>query len=88
MIFVENYVPISDKKWPKFDENLIKTDVITIAVQINGKTRGTIDIDKTLEQEMIFKKIRNDHKLERYLTNKKVIKEIYVPNRLVNFVIA
>ena len=88
MIFVENYVPISDKKWPKFDEHLIVTDVITIAVQINGKTRGTIDIDKTLEQEMIFKRIRNNDKFGKYLTNKKVIKEIYVPNRLVNFVIA
>ena len=37
---------------------------------------------------MIFKRIRNKDKFGKYLTNKKVIKEIYVPNRLVNFVIA
>ena len=88
MINKEDYIPISEKQWPKYDESFMVSDSITIAVQINGKTRGTIDIDKTLEQEMIFKRIRSDNKFGKYLTNKKVIKKIYVPNRLVNFVIA
>ena len=88
MIFVKDYIPISDKKWPKYDESLIVTDVITIAVQINGKTRGTIDIDIGLEKEMIFSKIIEDDKVGKYLNNKDIKKEIYVPNRLVNFVIA
>jgi len=86
-IFIDDYSPISDKKWPKFDDNLIVMDVITIAVQINGKTRGTIDIDVDLEKEMILHKIIEDDKFGKYFNNKDIKKEIYVPNRLVNFVI-
>ena len=60
---------------------------MTIAVQINGKTRGAIELDSSLSQQNIVKSILQNDGFKKYLNNLSVIKEIYVPNRLVNFVI-
>ena len=87
MIFVENYVTLADREWPKYDEKLIVSDSITIAVQINGKTRGTIEVDASSQKEDIFIMIIENDKFSKYLDNINIIKKIYVPNRLVNFVI-
>ena len=87
MIFKDDYCPISDKSWPNYDELLIVSDSMTIAVQINGKTRGTIEVESGLNKENIFRNIRENEKFIKYLENGKIIKKIYVPNRLVNFVI-
>jgi len=86
-IFKENYMPISEKIWPDYDESLIVSDSITIAVQINGKIRGTIDVDADSGKEDIISMIIDNDKFTKYLENMNIIKKIYIPNRLVNFVI-
>jgi len=86
-MFQDNYTPLSDKEWPKYDESLIVSDSNTIAVQINGKTRGAIDVNVNSQKEHIIKKIKESDKFIKYLENANIKKEIYVPNRLVNFVI-
>ena len=86
-IFKEDYSPISEKPWPDFDDTLIVSDSMTIAVQINGKTRGTIEVESGLDKENIFNNIKENEKFIKYLKNRDIIKKIYVPNRLVNFVI-
>ena len=87
IIFKDDYCPISDKSWPNYDESLIVSDSMIIAVQINGKTRGTIEVESGLDKENIFRNIKENGKFIKYLENGKIIKKIYVPNRLVNFVI-
>ena len=87
LIFKDNYFPISKKQWPAFDDTLIILDTITIAVQINGKTRGTIDIDIDSKEELIFDIILNDDRLNKYFIGKKIFKKIYVPNKIVNIVL-
>ena len=87
MIFKNNYCPISDKSWPNYDGALIVADTMTIAVQINGKTRGTIEVDSGLDKENIFNNIQENEQFIKYLENGNIIKKIYIPNRLVNFVI-
>jgi len=87
MIFKNNYCPISDKSWPNYDGALIVADTMTIAVQINGKTRGKIEVDSGLDKENIFNNIQENEQFIKYLDNGNIIKKIYVPNRLVNFVI-
>ena len=88
MIFKENYLPISDKEWPKYDESFLVSDSITIAVQINGKTRGTVEVDVNIGEEDIFKLVIGNNKFFKYLDNMTIVKKIYVPKRLVNFVIS
>jgi len=87
MTFKNDYCPISDKSWPNYDESLIISDSMTIAVQINGKTRGTIAVDADSGKEDIISMIIDNDNFSKYLKNMNIIKKIYVPNRLVNFVI-
>ena len=87
MIFKDDYSIISEKKWPDYDDTIILSDSITIAVQINGKTRGTIEVDTVSEKEDIFNIIIDNDKFSKYLENGNIVKKIYVPKRLVNFVI-
>ena len=78
---------ITSLEWPKYDSNLIIEDRITIAIQLNGKRRGELQIEKDLDKEKIIKKIRNDTTFAKYLTGMNILKEIYVKNRLINLVV-
>ena len=88
MVFKNDYLPLTKKKWPDYDETLIASDSITIAVQINGKTRGTIDIEIDTKEDLIFNMILNDEKLKKYIVGMDIIRKIYVPNRLINILIS
>ena len=86
-MFKEDYSPISEKPWPAFDNTLIVSDTITIAVQINGKTRGTIDIEIDAKEDLIFDMILNDDNLNKYIKGMEIIRKIYVPNKIINIVL-
>jgi len=73
--------------WPDFDEELAKEDKLTIAIQVNGKLRATIDVETSTEKEEILSKAKAEEKIVSYLEGKTLIKEIVVPGKLVNFVI-
>ena len=76
--------PISAQEWPKFDDKLLKNDKITIAVQFNGKTRGTIEINRDEEGERIFENIIKNKYFDKYFENSNVKRKIYVPNKIIN----
>ena len=73
--------------WPKVDEKLIENEVIKIAVQINGKTREIFEVDNNIDKQMVIKKIKDSEKIKKYLTNQNIQKEIYVPGKILNFVL-
>jgi leucyl-tRNA synthetase len=79
---------LSNTAWPEYDDSLIVEETITIAVQINGKTRGTIDIEIDTKEKLIFDMILNDEKLNKFIIGMEIIKKIYVPNRLINILIS
>ena len=87
MIFSDYYCPLSEKKWPIYDESLIVSDSITIAVQINGKTRGTINIEPNLGEEDIYDQIINSENFNKFICDKNIVRKIYVPNKIVNIVV-
>ena len=70
--------------WPEYDESLTVSNSITIAVQINGKTRGTVDILVDTEKKVIYKKILENKRFNKYLEGVNIKRKIYVPNRLIN----
>ncbi len=76
-----------DAGWPIIDEKLLIDDNITIAVQVNGKLRSTINIATDANRDKIENIALNDEKIKKALDNKKVKKIIIVPNRIVNIVI-
>jgi leucyl-tRNA synthetase len=77
-------------EWPKFDPVLVQIDVVTIAVQVNGKLRATIELSasEANDKSVVLAKAKSENKVWSYLDGKEIKKEIVVPGKLVNFVIA
>ncbi|MBN1220971.1 MAG: leucine--tRNA ligase [Anaerolineae bacterium] len=79
---------VHQQSWPTWDEALAREDVIEIAVQVNGKVRDKIEIPVDIEAGEAKAQARAAEGVRRYVEGKKVVKEIYVPGRLVNIVTA
>lgn len=75
------------ENWEKFDPNLVVSDKVNIAIQVNGKLRASIEVPTDMSKEDIIKMAKEDTKIQNYLLNANIKKEIFVPSRLVNFVI-
>jgi leucyl-tRNA synthetase len=73
--------------WPKGDKKLAEDNVVTLAVQICGKMRGTIEMPKDSPQEEVEKKALQLENVARQLQGCNIKKIIVVPNRIVNIVI-
>jgi leucyl-tRNA synthetase len=78
---------ISLEKWPEYDENLIKEDMTSIIVQVNGKVRDKIEVPADATEEEVRGLAFSSKKLHNWLGNKEPAKVIYVPGRLINIVI-
>ena len=76
-----------DKSWPKVDDKYLNNENINLAVQINGKKREILYIQRDLGEEEILKIIANNEKLKKYIENKKIIKKIFVKNKIINLII-
>ncbi len=74
-------------RWPAHDEDLIKDDLITITVQVNGKLRAELLLPSDVSEAAALEAARRDEKVLKYLAGKKIKKAIYVPGRLVSLVI-
>ena len=78
---------ITYQPWPKFDEGLIQLDEVTIAVQVNGKLRANINIAKDSDEKDVISEAMSLENVEKFTSEGNVVKTIYVPNRLLNFVV-
>jgi leucyl-tRNA synthetase len=81
----EDFLSLSE--WPKYDENKTVDKEIEIAVQINGKTRGILAIPVNKEKDKVLEMAKAMSKIAEAMEGKRLIKEIYVPNKIVNFVV-
>ena len=75
-----------NQTWP-VEKVFQKNTKINIAVQINGKTRAVIEIKSDTKKDEIIEMTKKDIKIKKYLESKEIIKEIYVPNKIINFVL-
>lgn len=78
---------ITYSTWPTFDEAKTQEDTISLPVQINGKLRANVEIEKDEDQESVKQKVHNNDKIQAQIEEKQIVKEIYVPNRIYNIVI-
>ena len=78
---------LSLAKWPEYDESKTVENSVEIAVQINGKVRATIVVSKTVSKEDAIDCAKNDPKIAEAIDGKTVIKEIFVPGKIVNIVV-
>ena len=73
--------------WPKIDKKNI-LDEISLAVQVNGKTRDVINIKKDMDEKSITKIINQSSKVKKHLDRKKIIKTIFVKNKIINYIVS
>jgi leucyl-tRNA synthetase len=84
---VGNTESVHKQTWPQFDPSALVVDEITLVIQINGKTRGTIQVPATLDKDGLEKYARESEAAQRYIEAKEIKKAIVVPGKLVNFVV-
>tara|TARA_Y100001935_G_C17255492_1_gene483379 strand:- start:627 stop:1346 length:720 start_codon:yes stop_codon:yes gene_type:complete len=84
---LDKNTPIHDEVWPIFDANKLEGSEITIAIQINGKLRGKIVVETTSSEKKIIEAVKELDNIKKYLDKEKIKKTIYVPKKLINFVI-
>jgi leucyl-tRNA synthetase len=73
--------------WPKSDEKYLIQSKLNVVVQINGKLRANIEVPAASSEQEVIETAKKHEKIKKHLENKKVRKTIYVPGKLVNFVI-
>ncbi|MBU1089345.1 class I tRNA ligase family protein [Patescibacteria group bacterium] len=73
--------------WPAFDENLAKDETINLVIQVNGKLRDTVAVAVNIEEAEALKLAKKSEKVAKWIEGKEIRKEIFVPGKLVNFVI-
>ena len=78
---------LSLEKWPEYDESKTVENTIEIAVQINGKVKATINIDKNISKDNAIALAKNDSRIAEVIVGKTVVKEIYVPGKIINIVV-
>jgi leucyl-tRNA synthetase len=75
--------------WPEWNEDLAREEQVSIAVQINGKVRGEVKIahDQVDDKELVLTAAKEVERVRGYLEGKKLVKEIYVPGKIVSLVV-
>lgn len=77
---------IAFEKWPEFDEEAVKEDTVEIGVQINGKVKGKVEIAVDEDSQTVIAKAKEIPAVAKAIDGKNIVKEIYVPGRIVNIV--
>ena len=78
---------LSEQEWVTYDEALCVDDMIEIVVQINGKVKAKLEIPADAEKDDVLAQAAADAKIKEATAGKTIIKQIYVPKKLVNFVV-
>ena len=78
---------VAEQKWPEYDEAKCKDETIEIVVQVNGKIKTKLNIPVESEKNAVLDMAKADANVAKAIENMKIIKEIYVPNKLVNLVV-
>lgn len=78
---------LSYAAWPTYNAELVKADTVTIAVQVLGKLRGTLEVEPGTDQAALESLAKQNQAILRFLEGKQVVKVIHVPNKILNFVV-
>ncbi|PNH18566.1 leucine--tRNA ligase [Lachnospiraceae bacterium] len=78
---------LATASWPKYDETKTVDETVEIGVQVNGKVRSVVQIPLNCEKTKALSLARADEKVAVQLAHKELLKEIYVPNKIISFVV-
>ena len=78
---------IYKSSWPTYDERKLDEDEITIAVQVNGKLRSTINVLKDIDEESLKENALNEENVKKHILDKEIVKVIVIKGKVVNIVV-
>ncbi len=78
---------VAQEKWPTYDAAKCVEDTVEIVVQVNGKMRAKLIIERDAEKDSAISLAKSESRVSAEIANKTIVKEIYVPNKLVNLVV-
>ncbi len=78
---------IAFEKWPEFDPEAVKEDTVEIGVQVNGKVKGTVSLGIAEDKDSALAKAKAVEGVAKFIEGKTLVKEIYVPGKIVNIVV-
>jgi leucyl-tRNA synthetase len=78
---------LAQQAWPEAEPALLEADSVVIAVQVNGKLRGTIEMPPGADEKEVLAAAEEDPNVARQLAGKTIAKRVYVPGKIVNFVV-
>lgn len=73
--------------WPKYDLELSKLTLVTIALQVNGRLRDTVEVEADIEKDALLALVKERVKVRAHIDGKEIVREVLVPRRLVNLVV-
>ena len=76
-----------DNKWPLFDEKILIEKNVKFVIQVNGKKRGLIEVEKGINEEKIFEILNEYENIKKYFINEKIKKKVFIKDRLMNIII-
>ena len=74
-------------KWPDVDKAMLLKEKIKYVIQINGKKRGLIDASRDISERDLLDLMTKTEEINKYLKNKEIKKQIFVPNKLINIIL-
>ena len=84
---INNKINFQSLKWPTFETELLKQNEFTLVIQINGRKRGSLVMPVDLGESSVEKQAKTVDNVKKYLDNKKIKRQIYLKNKLINFII-
>ncbi len=78
---------LCESKWPKYDDTKLVFEVATVAIQVNGKLRGTIEVPTDLSEAKLQKLALDNENVKKHIEGKEIIKIIVIKNKIVNIVV-
>ena len=72
--------------WPIYNPKLLKDENCTIVIQVNGRKRGIFEMPINSEENKVIKKAKTIDNVTKYIENTKIIKNIYIKNKIINFI--
>ena len=75
------------QEWPPYDKNKLMENSIPIVIQVNGKKRGLIEVERDISETNFIELVKNDDKIKKYIENKPIKRKIFIKNKLINLII-
>lgn len=73
--------------WPEYEEKYLVSDTLTVVVQVNGKVRGQLELPKDSAEDAVVSAAKAEEKVSSHIAGKEIVKTVYVPGKILNFVV-